>query len=68
MGSLSIWHWMIILFGLAVYLIPSIVATARHHHNSLSILLLNIFFGWSGLGWIGALIWACTTTSQEKSK
>jgi hypothetical protein len=64
MGSLSIWHWIVIMGAQAIYLIPAIVATARQHHNALAILLLNIFLGWSGIGWIAALVWACTSRSK----
>ena len=47
---------------LAVYLIPSLVAGARHHHNGLAIFMLNFLLGWTAIGWVVALIWACTTT------
>ena len=43
---------------LAVYFLPTIVALARSHHNAVAILLLNLFLGWTGIGWVLALIWA----------
>ncbi|MDD3760412.1 MAG: superinfection immunity protein [Acidithiobacillus sp.] len=51
---------MIFAFALAivVYFIPSIVAYARRTQNFLAIFLLNLFLGWSLLGWVGSLIWA----------
>jgi hypothetical protein len=39
-----------------VYFIPSIIA--RKKVNFSRILLLNIFLGWTFLGWAGALVWA----------
>ncbi len=27
----------------------------------MAITVLNVVLGWTGLGWIGALVWACTT-------
>jgi hypothetical protein len=48
-------------FGLVatlLYFLPSIVAFIRGHHSRLGIFLLNFFLGWSGLGWIIALIWS----------
>jgi len=45
---------------LAAYFIPAIVASTRKHHNAVAIGVLNLFLGWTILGWIGALIWACT--------
>ena len=52
----------LVVIGLVLlaYFFPAIVATRRHHHNALAIFMLNLLLGWSGLGWIGALIWACT--------
>lgn len=40
------------------YFIPTFVAFARHKKNTLPIFLVNLFFGMTFIGWIGALIWA----------
>ena len=40
------------------YFIPSGVAFLRAHHSKVAILTLNILLGWSGIGWIVALVWA----------
>lgn len=45
-------------FGFLFYFIPSIVALARSKRNTLSIFLLNLFLGWSLVGWVIALVWA----------
>jgi RsiW-degrading membrane proteinase PrsW (M82 family) len=50
----------IILASLTVYFLPSIIADVRHHSQSLAIFVLNILLGWTLLGWIAALFWACT--------
>jgi hypothetical protein len=44
----------------AIYFLPAIVAASREHHRSLAIFILNFFLGWTGLVWLGALIWAST--------
>jgi len=31
----------------------------RERHDKLSIFLLNFFLGWSVVGWVISLIWAC---------
>ena len=49
---------------LYIYFIPSIVATKRSHHNRLAINILNIFLGWTFLGWVIALTWACINPIQ----
>ncbi|MBK5518426.1 superinfection immunity protein [Pseudomonas sp. TH10] len=58
----------IILFFLAiiVYFVPAIVACYRVHHNTTSIMLTNIFLGWTGIGWIAALVWAASSTAMAK--
>ncbi len=45
---------------LAIYFIPVFVAASNDHKNSTGILILNLFLGWTVIGWIGALIWAVT--------
>jgi Superinfection immunity protein len=41
-----------------VYFIPSVIAFWRTHHSKVAILTLNILLGWSGIGWVVALVWA----------
>lgn len=61
----------ILLCGLAVaaavYFLPWIVARGRAHPNSLAIFMLNLFLGWTFLGWVIALVWACTSRPPEKA-
>lgn len=44
--------------GFVLYFLPSIVALARQKRDLVSILLLNVFLGWTAIGWVIALIWA----------
>ena len=44
---------------LAVYPMPSFVASVRKHNASLDIIIANLWLGWTVIGWIVALIWAC---------
>jgi hypothetical protein len=53
-----------LVFLIAGYFFPSIIAAFRKHHNTLAIFLLNLFLGWCGLGWIGALVWAATAARR----
>ena len=41
-----------------MYFLPSIIALARSKRDLLAIFLLNLFLGWSVIGWIVALVWA----------
>jgi hypothetical protein len=45
-------------FGFVMYFLPSIIALARSKRDLLSIFLLNLFLGWSVIGWVVALIWS----------
>ena len=42
-----------------IYFAPAIVATVRHKKNAGAVLVLNFLLGWTVLGWVGALVWAC---------
>jgi hypothetical protein len=40
-----------------IYFLPTIIA-ANRGHTVTGILLLNLFFGWTCIGWIALLLWA----------
>ena len=46
------------LVAIVVYFIPAAVGFARRKENRFAIFLLNLFLGWSLLGWVVALVWA----------
>lgn len=46
------------LIGVGIYFLPSLIAVARHTHNATGIFLFNLFLGWTGIGWIIALLMA----------
>ena len=48
----------IVLALIALHFLPGIIASRRHHPIALAIWLVNIFFGWTGIGWLITLIWA----------
>lgn len=43
--------------GLFIYFIPAIVG--RHKKNAGAIFILNLFVGWTFVGWVIALVWGC---------
>lgn len=48
--------FVIILF--AAYFIPGIVASVRHVPNQASVWIINVFLGWTLVGWVVALAMA----------
>jgi Superinfection immunity protein len=40
-----------------LYFLPTILASHRGHEIT-GVLLLNLFFGWTGIGWIALFLWA----------
>jgi len=51
---------LLLLAALAAYLAPALVAAGRGHPDTLAIGVVNLAFGWTMLGWVVALAWACT--------
>jgi hypothetical protein len=49
-----------------LYLLPCIVAAGRRHRNFAPISIVNIFLGWSFVGWVVALAWACSGNVDTK--
>ena len=61
-------EWVLLLLMLAaipLYFLPAIVANSRKHSNSGPILVINLLLGWTFLGWVGALVWALSSTGVQ---
>jgi hypothetical protein len=48
-------------FSFVMYFLPSIIAFARSKRDTMAILMLNFFLGWTMIGWVVALVWALKT-------
>ncbi len=46
-----------------LYFLPTIAG--RKKRNRYAIFVLNLFLGWTGIGWIIALVWALTLDSEK---
>ncbi|MFY9876841.1 MAG: superinfection immunity protein [Rhodomicrobium sp.] len=51
------------IVALLIYFLPSLVAHKKQ--NASAIFILNLFLGWTVLGWVAALVWAAT--SEQKT-
>ena len=47
------------------YILPACIASWRHHHNANAIFVVNLFLGWTLLGWVAALAWAVTNPAPK---
>jgi hypothetical protein len=47
-----------------IYLLPTLVAFSREHPQRGLILILNLIFGWTLLGWILIFLWAALGRSE----
>ena len=55
----------VILLALYIYMLPYVIARRRQHNDKSAIGILTLFLGWSGWGWVAALIWAFTGNTQK---
>ena len=53
-----------VLLGVCLYFLPALVAQRDGHKNQRPILVINLFLGWTLLGWVVALAWA--VAAQER--
>jgi len=49
-------NWSVALLCLALYFIPTIVGWG--HRNAASVTVINVFLGWTFIGWVVALAMA----------
>lgn len=68
---LALWYIGLILFVTIVpmffYFLPALVAWERGLKNALSITLLNLFLGWTILGWVIAICLASMGTAAKRA-
>lgn len=57
---------LIAILGL-MYFLPAIVAVSRGHNQRGAIFWLNLFLGWTFLGWVVTFVWACMNPTVERA-
>lgn len=55
----------ILILSILVSFLPTIIAIRKNHVNVVAIFVLNLFLGWTFLGWVIALIWALYNSSNK---
>lgn len=49
------------------YFLPTLIAVHREHRNRGAIVVLNLFLGWTLIGWVIALVWAVKYTPDSSA-
>lgn len=49
------------------YLLPTTIAIIRRRTNTTAIFVLNLFLGWTLIGWVVALTWSVATDAKNAS-
>lgn len=55
----------VVIGGLIVYFLPTIIAVFRHHHQWGAITVVNLFFGWTFIGWVFTLAWSVSASRER---
>ncbi len=53
-----------ILFLIAMYWLPTLIAIVRQAPSALGVATLNFFLGWTVVGWLLALVWALAANTS----
>lgn len=64
----SIEGFVITIALLSMYFLPALVAWKRSHRNASAIGVLNLFLGWTMIGWVGSLVWAFTSNTATRDQ
>lgn len=51
-----------LILATVMYFLPSILG--HNKRNAAGIFLVNLFLGWTVIGWVIALFWACTADTR----
>ena len=66
--SISFWQIIILVGVLLLYFLPYIIAKIRKIRNSTSVFWLNLFLGWTGIGFLVLVFYASlTSVTKEQS-
>jgi hypothetical protein len=60
--------FLFLVVGFVIYFLPTFVASNRKHVNGTSIFLVNLFLGWTFLGWVIALVWASSANTAKPAE
>jgi len=56
--------WLVILGG--IYFAPTVIAFRRGQVNAAPIFIVNLFFGWTLVGWVVCFAWALSANTKPQ--
>ncbi len=56
----------ILLVSLVVYFVPCFIALVRDHEQQGPIIMICLFTGWTGIGWLVALAWSFSSQRRRR--
>ena len=56
---------LLLVIGLGLYFLPTIIAIFRNHHQCGVIIVINLFFGWTFIGWVISLAWSVSAARER---
>jgi hypothetical protein len=56
---------LVIFAGIGLYLLPTLIAIGNRHTHTASIAVINIFLGWTFLGWVICASWAVSQNNRQ---
>ncbi len=56
----------LLFIALGIYFIPTSIAMMRGSNLTAAILVVNLFFGWTIIGWVGALVMAVLPKQKDQ--
>jgi hypothetical protein len=56
----------VLMLIVGIYLLPTLIAYSREHPQRAGIVVLNIFLGWTLIGWFAVFLWAALAPVEEQ--
>lgn len=63
--SIGFWQLIIVLLFFALYFLPFIIALIRDVRNKMSVFFLNLFLGWTVIGFFVLIFYASLTNATS---
>lgn len=57
-----------IILLIALYFLPTIIAYNRKYQNRMSVFVIDLFLGWTLIGWVIALALSLASNVEENKK